>query len=48
VQEVAKEFGVNEITIKRMIYDKKIVAIKIGHRWRIPDEEFQRMKKEGV
>ena len=48
VQEVAKEFGVNEITIKRLIYNNKINAIKIGNRWKISDEEFERMKKEGV
>jgi excisionase family DNA binding protein len=48
VQEIAKEFGVNEITVKRMIYSKKIKAIKIGNSWRIPNEEFERIKKEGV
>lgn len=45
VQEVAKEFGVNEITIKRMIYKKKLMAIKIGSRWKITEEEFQRLKE---
>jgi excisionase family DNA binding protein len=47
VQEIAKEFGVNEITIKRMIYSKKIKAIKFGNKWRIPEEEYERLRGEG-
>lgn len=47
-KELAEEFRVAESTIKRKIYAGKIKAIKIGRDWKIPEEEFERLKKEGV
>ena len=44
--EVADELRVTVVTIKRMIYEGKIKAFKVGNRWRIPQEEIDRITKE--
>jgi putative resolvase len=46
VKEVAKEFNVNQITIKRMIYEGKVNAIKVGRQWRISEEELNKIKEQ--
>jgi excisionase family DNA binding protein len=45
IKDLAEIFQVNESTIKRMIYAKKINAIKFGGQWRITEEEYQRLKE---
>lgn len=48
INDVAKAFGLSRNTIINMIGKKKIKAIKYGKQWRISEEEYERMKKEGI
>lgn len=48
IKDVADLLKVNYITIIRAIYSEKIKAIKVGNRWRIPQEEYERVKREGI
>lgn len=45
-KEVAEELRVTVVTIKRMIYDGRIKAFKVGSHWRIPQEEVDRITNE--
>ena len=47
-KEIAEEFGINECTVRRMINDGKIKAIKLGRNWKITKEEFERLKEHGT
>jgi excisionase family DNA binding protein len=40
VEEVASTFKLSRRTILRLIYSKRIGAVKIGNRWRIPMKEI--------
>ena len=40
VEEVASTFKLSRRTILRLIYSKRIGAVKIGNRWRIPRKEI--------
>lgn len=46
--EFAKFFGISRQYVHKLILDGKIKAIKIGTKWRIPREEIERVKQEGV
>ena len=46
--EFAKFFNISRQYVHRLILQGKIKAIKIGTKWRIPQEEFERVKSEGV
>ena len=46
--EFAKFFGISRQYVHKLILQNKIKAIKIGTRWRISQQEFERVKKEGV
>ena len=48
VTEVAEEFRVNRFTIYRWIKEGGIKAIRLGQAFRIPVEEIERIKAEGV
>ena len=49
VDEVAKELGCSEKTVRRLIKDDAIDAFKLGHTWRIKSEAVDRFtaKKNG-
>jgi excisionase family DNA binding protein len=49
VDEVAKELGCSEKTVRRLIKHDAIDAFKLGHTWRIKSEEIDRFtaKKNG-
>lgn len=36
VSEWAAKYGKDVANVRRLIYDKRIPAIKIGHQWAIP------------
>lgn len=42
VADMAKEFGIHEMTFYRMIRDKKIPAFKIGSQWRIRRTDLEK------
>lgn len=48
VQELADACKLSKITISRLCRSGKIRAIRIGGSWRIPDDEFERVLKEGT
>ena len=48
IEEVAKELKISEITVRRMIQYGVLKAVKIGVQWRIPQDEVDRVKREGT
>lgn len=48
VKEVANELNVHSMTILRNLNNGKIKGVKIGHSWRICEEELQRLKDNGM
>jgi len=48
LNEVAKTLRVSLRTIYRYIKSGKLKAVKINGRWRVPPEEFERIKGEGI
>jgi len=46
VKEIAEELRVNVVTVKRLIYAGKLKAKKVGSRWRISEEDYQKYLKE--
>lgn len=48
VEEVASIFNVHFRTVYLWIRQKRIKAIRIGKRYYIPNEEVERIKKEGI
>lgn len=46
--EFAKFFGISRQYVHKLILKGEIKAIKIGTKWKISQEEFERVKKEGV
>ena len=47
VNDVAEIFNIHASTVKRLIYEGEIKAIKIGGQWKITEEEVQRLIDEG-
>ena len=45
VEEIASSFKLSRRTILRLIYSKKLKAVKIGNRWRIPRQEINTILK---
>ncbi len=48
LEEVEKVLRVSRRTIYRYIKSGKLKAIKVRGQWRVPAEEFERIKREGV
>lgn len=48
IKQVAKRFNVSTRTIYNWIDDERINAVKFMDRYRITEEEVQRIMKEGV
>lgn len=46
VPEVAEAIGVSGLTIQNWIKSGKLKATKIGHQWRIPVTEVERLIRE--
>ena len=47
IQDLADFFKVDYTIIYDRVIAKKINAVKAGIQWRIPEEEVERLKKEG-
>ena len=47
-KEVAEELGVSEATVRRLVANKRIGAVRIGWQWRIREEELGRVRKQGI
>lgn len=47
VTEVAKALNISKATVFRALQVGKIKGIKIGNIWRVSEEEFERIKREG-
>lgn len=47
IKDLAQYLKVDYTTIYDRIIAKKIKAVKFGCQWRIPEEEIERLKKEG-
>lgn len=47
VAEAAKQLDLNYNTALRLIQDGKLLAIRMGGRWRIKEEEVTRFKRDG-
>lgn len=48
VKEVATELNVHTMTILRNLNNGKIKGVKIGHSWRINEDELKRLKSVGM
>lgn len=48
VEEVAKYLNLKEMTIYNWLRLKRISGLKLGGRWRIKQEELDRILKEGL
>lgn len=48
INEVAEVLRLNKYTIYRYIREGKLKAVKMDRAFRIPDEELERIKKEGT
>jgi excisionase family DNA binding protein len=48
ISEAAKHLGLCERTIRRLIENKRVRAIKFGRRLMIPDQEIKRISETGV
>lgn len=45
---VARLLDVSVSTVRRMIKDKRIKAVRIGKQWKIAQEELKRILEEGA
>ncbi len=48
IKQVAQEFCVSEMTVRRWIDSGKLNPIKIGRTVRIPAEQVEELKKENM
>lgn len=46
--DVAKHFSISDKLALKLVSDGSITAVKIGNRWRVSAEEFERLKREGT
>lgn len=47
LQEVAKELRVSELTVNRWLNKGKLKGFKVGHKWRIREEDLDDFIKGG-
>ena len=47
IEDIANYFQIHYTTVYERIINKKIKAIKVGVQWRSPEEEIERLKREG-
>jgi excisionase family DNA binding protein len=47
-EEIADNLKYHIVSVYRLIYSKRIHAVKMGRVWRIPASEFRRIQTEGV
>lgn len=48
IKDVAKILKLHELTVYRHIVSGKIRAVKVGKKYRIQEDELQRIMREGV
>ena len=47
-REVAEEFSLTEATVRAWIKEGAVPGLRLGRKFLIPAEGFEKMKKEGV
>ena len=45
IDEVAEYFGVSSRTVRRLMTDRKLSAVRVGRQWRIPIVEVEALEK---
>ena len=48
ISQLASVLGVSYWTVRRLVRSGQIRAIRISRLWRIPEEEVQRLLREGT
>jgi excisionase family DNA binding protein len=48
VPEVASILRVSKMTVYRMVHREDIRAVRVGRSFRVPDDEVQRILREGI
>lgn len=48
IKDVAKILKLHELTVYRHIVSGKIRAVKVGKKYRIQEDELQRIMREGM
>lgn len=48
VEEVSIILGLHAQTVQRWCAARKLQAVRLGLRWRVPAEEIERIRREGV
>lgn len=48
VPEIATRLRLKPTTIRKMIREKLLLAVKVGSQWRIPASELSRVVEEGT
>ena len=48
VQQVAMAIGMNVKTVERWCRRGVLRAVRFGDRWRVTDEELERIRREGL
>jgi excisionase family DNA binding protein len=46
-RQFASRYQIHEETVRRMIREHRVQAVKMGRHWRVPATEFERITKEG-
>lgn len=42
IKQIAELFGMHQMTIYKLIWNKELPAIKIGNRWRVHLEDIEK------
>ena len=46
--ELAEELGLSATTVRRLLEEGQVKGVRLGHWWRIPREELDRILREGL
>ena len=47
-RELAEELGLSPTTVRRLLEEGRIKGVRLGHWWRIPREELDRVLRDGL
>ena len=47
-RELAEELGLSPTTVRRLLEEGRIKGVRLGHWWRIPREELDRILRDGL
>lgn len=48
VGEVADALGVSRPTVRRLIEDRRLTALRVGRHWKISDRELERFRADNT